>query len=608
VGANVAGHHNAGTEAALGLLRSLLENAEGQTAELLARRTFYVAPVLNPDAHDGLFAAVRVQRAGNAMAVDHDRDGFTGEDGFEDLDGDGRITELRIPDAGGAFLPHPEEPRLMVRQDATKKWAGAYRVESEGRDDDGDGAFNEDPGGGIAPDHNFPHAFPFPGRPEAGPWPGYAPEVKALFDFFLARRNIALAVVYGPANNLLELPQSLGGGGDLGSQKFKVPSQAAEFIGLDPEEEYTIDEVWEAAKDLPFVRQNNVTKDQLAQFLGAGAATKLEDDDQKLLEGLAKDYEKRLGDAGLDQERPAAQYAKGGLTPWLYYQYGALAMELDVWGIPKPEEEKEEGEDEEEKKLTVEGLADLSAEDFLAFSKEEVAAFLKEAGVPAQFTAAVVIERVKAGQITPAVMARMIANQGGGGDGGEDDPGTRRRRDVLAWLAANHPDAIRPWTAVTLPDGTRAEAGGIDPYSETTPPAAADLETSIRVHTETVIDLAGRLARLEIASLAAEDLGGGVYRVEAVARSTGELPTHTKMASRAQSRLPVRLEIETGNGVALVTGRRAVTAERLEGSAGTIRGEWLVQAEAGAEIRVRVHSEAAGSAERTHTLAAGGTR
>ncbi len=602
VGANAAGYHNAGTEAALGLIRTLLENAGGETAELLQSRTFYVAPVLNPDAHDGLFAAVRSRRSGNAMTLDHDGDGLEAEDGGDDLDGDGRITRLRIPDAAGAWLPHPEDPRVMVRQDAAKGWVGVYRLESEGRDDDGDGSYNED--------RAFPHAFPFPDVPEAGPWPGYAPEAKALLDFFFARRHIALAVIYGPANNLLELPESLGGGGDLGSQKFQVPERAAEFIGLDPEEEYSIDEVWEAAKDLPFVRQNDVTKDQLAQFLGAGPATQLEDDDRKLLESLAEDYEKRLEDAGLDTERPAEQYAKGGLTPWLYYQFGALALELDVWGIPEPEKEAEEGE-AEKKELTVDGLADMSSEEFLEFSEEEIAAFMKEAGVPAQLTAAMVIQRVEAGQITPAQMARMIQSRGGGGDGGDDekdDPRTRRRRDVLAWLEANHPEAITEWTEVTLPGGRQAEAGGVDPFAEIAPPRAADLETAIGVHTETVLDLAARLARLEIASLEAEDLGGGVYRVKAVVRNAAELPTHTKMAERARARLPIRLEIETGGGVELVTGREAATAERLAAKTGTLTGEWLVQASPGATLRVTAHSETAGSAEKTHTLAEGGSR
>jgi hypothetical protein len=223
VGANVAGYHNAGTEAALHLARALIEGAGGSTAALLTDVTFYIAPVLNPDAHDALFGAVRVRRSGNEMRIDRDRDGFEAEDGFDDLDGDQRITELRIPDPAGEWLPHPDEPRLMVKRDSARGWVGSYRLVSEGDDDDGDGSYNEDPPEGIVVDNNFPHAFPYP-KAEAGPWASYAPEAKAILDGFFARRNVAVAVVYGPANNLLATPEGLGETADLGSQKFKVPA------------------------------------------------------------------------------------------------------------------------------------------------------------------------------------------------------------------------------------------------------------------------------------------------------------------------------------------------------------------------------------------------
>lgn len=613
VGANIAGFHNAGTEAALDLVETLLAGAGGETAELLASRTFYVAPVLNPDAHDALFAAVRQRRAGNASRLDRDRDGFLAEDGFDDLDGDGRITGLRIPDPAGGWLPHPDEPRLLVKADPVKGWAGTHRKAGEGRDDDGDGELNEDPAEGVAPDRNFGHGFPYP-DPGAGPWPGFAPETKAVMDYLLARRNVAAAVVYGPANNFLAAPQSFGGGsGDLGTQTFKLPAQAAEFLGFDPEEEYTIDQVWEVAKDLPFVRQNNITKDQLAQFLGAGPATELEDEDLALIARLGKDYEKRLEEAGLDTGRPAEQYSRGGITPWLYYQYGALAVELDVWGIPKAAAEEGEGEGEDGEALTLDRLAEMSPEEFVALGEEKVAAFLEEVGAPPQFTAAMVIQRVESGQITPQQMAKMAEQMGGGGGGGagaapgEDDAGTKRRREVLAWVDANAPEAFAPWTEVTLADGTRAEAGGLDPFIEVAPPAEA-LAPALAVHTATVLDLAKRLARVEVLSLEVQDLGGGVHRVRAVAGNRGELPTHTQLGERGRFHLPVRLEILPGRGAELVTGHAAVTAERLAGSSGTLEGTWLVRASPGTEIAVEVVTDTAGSDRKTHTISRGGSR
>lgn len=605
VGANMAGHHNAGTEAALDLIETLLGD---DRAGLRSERTFYVAPVLNPDAHDALFASVRTERAGNAMKLDRDRDGFEAEDGPDDLDGDGRITRMRIADPAGGWMAHPDDPRVLVKADSMKRRVGAFRLLTEGRDDDGDGSFNEDPASGVAPDRNFAHQFPYP-EPEAGPWASYAPESKAIMDFLLAHRNVALAFVYGPANNLLSKPQSLGGGGDLGTQKFTLPQQAAEFLGLDPEEEYTLDEVWDVAKDMTFVIQNNITKEQLGQFLGAGPATRVADEDMAILDHWADDYEERLEEAGLSKDRPAEQYRGGGFTPWLYYQYGVMAAELDVWGVPKPEKAAEEGEGEgEEPPLTLDRLKEMSSEEVIALGEEAIQAFLDENEVPSQFDAARVISALESGQVTPERMAGMMEQMGAGGgdgeDGEEDDAETKRAREVLAWVDENAPEAVSPWTEVTLPDGTKAEVGGLDPFIETAPPMAI-LEPAIGVHTETVLAAAGELASMELVEVRAEPLGAGVARVTAVARNTGFLPTHTSMARRAQTHLPIRLELETGGGVELVTGYPFATAERLEGSTGTVEGTWLVRAEPGARITVRVRSDNAGRDETTITVREG---
>ncbi len=598
VGANIVGFHNAGTEAALDLIATLLA-AEGEAAKLLATRTFYVAPMLNPDAHDGLFAAVAERRSGTSGRLDRDRDGFVAEDGADDLDGDGRITRLRIPDPAGGWLPHPQEPRLMVRADAAKGWAGGFRVETEGRDDDEDGAFNEDGAGGAAPDRNFPHAFPHP-DPGAGPWPGSTPETKAVLDFLLAHKNVALAVVYGPANNLLAAPEGLGRGADAGTLKLKVPTQIAGALGLDPEQEYTIDEIWEVAKDHPVVKRQGLSKDQVAQFLGAGPATKVADEDQALLTELGKAYKERLKAAGLDSERPGGQYGEGGLTPWAYYQYGALTLELDVWGVPKVKKE-EAGKDEP---LTLKRLGGMSKEEFLKLSAEQVADFLKRIKAPPQFTAEALIERVQTDQVTPEQMAKMAQQMGAKDEAGaeKDDAATERRREVLAWVDANAPDAFSAWKQVTLSDGTKAEAGGLDPFVDVAPPLAT-LAPAAKAHTATVLDLAGKLAAVEILAVETESLGGGVYRVRAVAGNRGTFPTHTKLAVKARAHLPVRLTLEAGDGAVLLAGTSAVTSESLEGKIGTLEAEWLVQAGPKAKLAVTLKTDNAGSDRETIDLA-----
>ncbi len=596
VGANIAGDRNSGTEAALDLIDRLLSK---ESEPLLASTTFYIAPALNPDAHDGMFRTPRMRGIGNGSSLDRDRDGLENEDGPNDLDGDGRITKMRIPDKAGSMQPDADDSRRMKKADRSEEERGGWRVVTEGQDDDGDGAYNEDGAGGLVPDKSFPHGFVY-GDPEAGPWAGYTQESRVLMDFLFARRNIALAVVYGEANNLLAAPRGLGGGGDAGSLKFKVPKGIAEFMGLDPEKDYTLDEVWEVAQTMPFVQQNSITKEQMLQFLGAGPATKPDDDDLEVLAGFGKTYKTALEDAGLDHKRKAAQYRKGGLTPWLYYQYGVLALELDVWGVPKAEEKKEDGDEG----LTLDAIEAMDAETFVALGEEKVAAFLVDIDAPPQFSAAMLIGRIESGEMTPEQLATMARRMGGGGDdkkkkGGPDD--------LMTFIDAHAPEAFTPWTAVTLPDGTEVEVGGVDPFVAIAP-AMEILQPALVVHTDTILELAGSLPKVEIVEVEVESLGGDVFRVRATVANNGRLATHTKMARRARSHLPILLSLDPGKDASLVTGARMKSSDRLEGSGDTFSFEWtLHRQKTGAQVLVEVTTENAGSDRRMVTLEEAGS-
>jgi predicted amidohydrolase YtcJ len=141
--------------------------SEPEVTRLLDTRALYLRPKFNPDGSDyclqhpdGLRSTVR--------PWDDDEDGLVDEDPAEDLDGDGAITTMRVPVPGGA-------PREL----------------SEGIDNDGDGAFNEDGVGGIDMNRNFPRTWALPfEQPGAGPFPLSEPETRATLDFLVAHPNV----------------------------------------------------------------------------------------------------------------------------------------------------------------------------------------------------------------------------------------------------------------------------------------------------------------------------------------------------------------------------------------------------------------------------------
>lgn len=487
VGANIVGFHNAGTEAALKLAEKLLAN---KSAPLLQNRVFYIAPALNPDAHDGMFGKVKQRLSLNAMKLDRDLDGLLGEDGPDDLNGDGMITQMRIPDPNGAYLVDADG-RTMKLADAVKGEKGTHRVVTEGADNDRDGQYNEDPAGGLRPDKNFAHGWA-DNDPEAGSYPSVTPEAKAVMDFLLARRNVAVAFVFGPANNLLEMPRGVGNAADIGQTRVTPSAFQAQALGLEARP-YTVDEVFGILQGTPSLAQLGGTKEALAAFLGGGPATAPDPEDVKYYQSFADEYKKILEKAQLDAKRAGRQSPTGGLQNWIYYHFGGFVVELDVWGAPKD-----------------------SKEGFVA------------------------------------------------------------------------------WTPVTLPDGTKAEVGGLDPFVEIAPPAA-ELAKATDAHADAVMMAAERLAKVEILETRAKQIGTGVWQITAIAGNTGRWPTHTKHAVRARTWLPVRLKMTMPSGVALVSGTDQAANERLTPGTGNFKAEWIVRGAAGARVTIDALSQNAGN-------------
>jgi hypothetical protein len=169
---------------------------------LLDTTTLYWIPRLNPDAADAFFSSPRRESHLNRRPIDLDRDGRLSEDGEEDLDGNGLITQMRVKDSGGDWTPHPDYPDLMIPVDPLHHNGPRFRLYSEGRDSDRDGLFNEDGAGGVDINMNFSFQYPT-FQAGSGPYAMSEPESEAVVRFCLDHPNIVSVFSVSPQHNLI---------------------------------------------------------------------------------------------------------------------------------------------------------------------------------------------------------------------------------------------------------------------------------------------------------------------------------------------------------------------------------------------------------------------
>ncbi|MCL2727127.1 MAG: M14 family metallopeptidase [Bacteroidales bacterium] len=192
VDANLHGNEIQGTEMALYLAWYLIEsfNDNAFIRELLEQKTFYISPTINPDGR-----AVFTQEAGalrsGILPLDNDRDGIADEDGPQDLNGDGFITQMRRKNPNGTHTADPNYPNRLIL--APVGVQGQYDLLGiEALDMDGDGRAGEDGPGGYDPNRDFGFNWQ-PNFLQGGAlkYPFSLPESQALSKFFLSHPNIA---------------------------------------------------------------------------------------------------------------------------------------------------------------------------------------------------------------------------------------------------------------------------------------------------------------------------------------------------------------------------------------------------------------------------------
>jgi len=177
----------------------------------LDTRAFYICPRVNPDGAEWALADKPKIIRSSTRPYPYDEDPIGGLV-VEDIDGDGRMLMMRIPDPNGNWKKHPDEPRLMIRRDPDEVGGEYYRILPEGRfDEPFDPAILtiQPKKEGLDLNRNFPaHWRQEYEQQGAGPYPTSEPEVRAIVDFIVKHPNITGGVTFHTWSGVLLRPYS----------------------------------------------------------------------------------------------------------------------------------------------------------------------------------------------------------------------------------------------------------------------------------------------------------------------------------------------------------------------------------------------------------------
>jgi hypothetical protein len=599
--AGLDGDHLIGGELALFLAEHLVKNAD--RPEVKARLdafTFYIIPRLSPDAAEAFWAPVRWARRTNATPFDDDNDGLIDEDGPDDLNQDGIITVMRVKDPNGVYIADPEDKRLMRRADPKKGERGEYALYSEGIDNDGDGFINEDGPGGVNINRNFMHEYPFY-KPEAGRYMVSEAETKALMTWLVKHRAVAAILAFGENDNLITPPNTQGRYGTARAIDLNTFADAsiagASKTGMIPA----------GGLAALFGRggrggggggggEETMISGEMIQMLmasgggpggpggpggqpsgasAAGGRSNLPGRAAALVFNAADvEYFRLVSNkyAELTKIRTAPVLSKpeGAFFQVGYFQFGVPSFSTPGWGLPEaPRGQRGPGMG---------------------------AAGAPETGGPPAGAGP------GSGQMNASPMAGMMTQRGGAaGAGAGEAESTAVDKSLLQWMDKEKIDGFLAWTPVKHPDLGEVEIGGFKPYAAVNPPAARVAELGLS-HAEFALYLTSLFPKVAVAKLEAAAQGGGLYRVKAEVENSGFWPTAMAHAVAARAVRPTMVQLQVAPETILSGNTKTSFIQSLAGSGGRQKYDWLIRAQAGDTLTLKVVSQKAGTDLKSVTL------
>jgi len=577
IAANFEGDQVIGSELALYTVDFLLHNyaTNPEVKQRIDSYAFYIIPRANPDAAELMFAPVKVGRKTNTVPFDEDNDGRIDEDGPEDLNGDGVIAVMRVKDPRGEFMIHPDDARLMRRADAQRGETGAYKIYSEGIDNDNDGFINEDGPGGVDINRNFQHKYPYYVS-DAGIHMVSEPESRAIMDYVLKRRNIAMILTFGESDNLIVSPDQRG---ELG------PAQAIDLLAFAQQSAAEARRIGMMEAGGPGGRfgfggggfemmpggpggrgqQQQQPASARAQMPARRPAETVNSEDVEYFRTIGDKYRSLTG----IRNAPGVRAPGGAFFEYGYYQFGVPSFSTPGWGLPAPARD------------------------------EGAAARIPQQRPPEDRPAAppAAIAQVFPGGRGAGLTARPAAGTEGAAVGGTGAFDLR----LLRWLDGEKIDGFVAWTQLKHPALGDVEIGGFRPYVTTNPPASriADLGKS---HSDFILYLTSLFAKVAIAETSAGNLGGGLFRIKAEVVNSGFLPTSTAQGVASRSVKPTMVQLGVAPEAIVSGDAKTNFFQSLAGSGRRQKYEWIVKGKPGETVKLTVVSQKGGSDSAALTL------
>jgi len=231
IDANIHATELAGSTTALYITDQLLTayGSDPQVTHLLDNCAIYLVPRVNPDgAALALSDNPHFVRSGVRKYPWEEID-----EGLhvQDINGDGKILQMRVIDPNGDWKISTLDPRLMQKRLPDEHGGTYYRLYPEGLLTDFDGylvKMARSPEG-----LDFNRNFPFEWRPEsdqhgAGPFPASEPEVRALVDFISQHPNINIAISFHTFSRVILRPYSTKSDDDMPTDDLWVYKKMGE--------------------------------------------------------------------------------------------------------------------------------------------------------------------------------------------------------------------------------------------------------------------------------------------------------------------------------------------------------------------------------------------